>query len=83
MWWIAPFVVAAGAAALLAMGRRRVTPGTRNPVVAMNLRYQPAAFAVAIAAVALVRVLVPDHADYLAWGDWERPSDRPGHSGRR
>ena len=43
-------------------------------MIALNLRYQPAAFVVAIVAVLLVRVLVPDHADYLRVGDWSAPA---------
>lgn len=76
MWWAAPVVVAIGGAILIVLGRRlaAAVAGTASPVIALNLRYQPAAFVVAIVAVLLVRVLVPDHADYLRVGDWSAPA---------
>jgi membrane protease YdiL (CAAX protease family) len=76
MWWLSPIIVCAGAAALLLLGRwlSRTTDGEPDPVVRMQVRYQPAALLVAIAAVLAVRILVPDHADYLAVGDWGAPA---------
>jgi membrane protease YdiL (CAAX protease family) len=76
MPWATPVIVAAGAVLLIVLGRRldRGVAGTGNPVVALQLRYQPAALVVALASVGLVRLLVPDHADYLAVGDWSAPA---------
>ncbi|MEI6362460.1 MAG: CPBP family intramembrane glutamic endopeptidase [Actinomycetes bacterium] len=72
MSWVAPVIVAAGAMILILLGRRldRTVAGSGNPVVALHVRYQPVALLVALASVGLVRLLVPDHADYLAVGDW-------------
>jgi uncharacterized protein len=83
MPWLAPLIVLAGAGALLWLGRRfrDVGAGGRNPYAARAWRYQPAALAVAIIAVLLVRLAVPDHADYLQVGDWSAPASGLGWLG--
>ncbi len=83
MPWLAPLVVLGGAGALLWLGGRfrDVGAGGRNPYAARAWRYQPAAFAVAIIAVLLVRLTVPDHADYLQVGDWSAPASGLGWLG--
>jgi membrane protease YdiL (CAAX protease family) len=76
MWWAATVVVLLGSASLILLGRRLASATGRsgNSAVALHLRYQPVAFLVALASVCLVRLLVPDHADYLAIGNWSAPA---------
>ena len=76
MPWLAPLIVLAGAGALLWLGHRfrHVGAGSSNPYAARAWRYQPAALGVAVVAVILVRIAAPDHADYLAVGDWSAPA---------
>ena len=69
--WVSIAVVAAGACSLVLLGRRFADGG--RSVVARNMRYQPIALGVAVLAVLAVRLLVPEHADYLAVGDWSAP----------
>jgi branched-subunit amino acid transport protein len=78
MPWISVLVVLLGAGTLLWLGRwlGRVTATQHRPFVAMQLRYQPVSLLVAIVAVLLVRLLVPDHADYLSAGADQSPTDR-------
>ena len=80
MSWAAPVIVALGGATLIVLGRRlgAGTAHASNPVISLNLRYQPLAFVVALVAMLLVRVLVPDHADYLKVGDWSAPASGLG-----
>lgn len=83
MPWLAPFIVVGGAAALLWLGRRfrGAGAGTQDPYAARAWRYQPAALAVAVVAVLLVRIAAPDHADYLQVGDWSAPASGLGWLG--
>jgi membrane protease YdiL (CAAX protease family) len=82
MWWVAPVVVVVGAMGLLTLGRRlEPAHGAANRIVSLQVRYQPLAFALAVVAVIVVRVLVPDHADYLRAGDWSAPATGLGWLG--
>ncbi len=76
-------VVLAGAVTLILVGRglsARVASAP-NPVVALNVRYQPIALGIAVVAVLVVRALAPDHADFLALGDWSAPAQGLGWLG--
>jgi uncharacterized protein len=76
-------IVVAGAVALLWIGRRlRGRQGaTGGGYVAWSLRYQPLALVIALGAVLVTRLAVPDHADYLAVGDWSAPASGLGWLG--
>lgn len=83
MAWLAPVVVVLGAMALILTGRWAAghTQSARNPVIALNLRYQPIALAIGIVAVGCLALLVPEHANYLAVGDWSAPASGMGWLG--
>ena len=76
-------IVAVGAGALLWIGRcfRHTVAWNANPYIARNLRYQPLALIIAIAAVMATEVLVPEHANYFAVGDWSAPATGLGWLG--
>ncbi len=83
MPWATPVIVCLGAVTIIVLGRwiAAATSSARNPVIALNLRYQPLALAVAVIAVIAVDVLVPDHEDFLAVGDWSAPASAMGWLG--
>lgn len=83
MAFIVVLVVALGAAALLWVGRcfRHTVGWHANPYIARNLRYQPLALVIALAAVMATQLLVPGHANYFAVGDWSAPASGLGWLG--
>jgi membrane protease YdiL (CAAX protease family) len=65
-------IVALGAMAVLRLGSW--SRGSGRGYVAAQWRYQPAALLVAVIAVALCSLLVPDHANVLRWGTPDAPA---------